>query len=61
MEKKLNRRLTNTENIHHINGDRSDNRLENLEMWSKSQPAGQRIEDKVKYAKEILEKYDKKP
>ena len=57
MEKKLGRPLLKHENVHHINGDRSDNSLNNLELWSTSQPAGQRIVDKVAWAKEILALY----
>ena len=33
------------ENVHHRNGDRCDWRLENLELWHVSQPAGQRLID----------------
>ena len=58
MEVHLGRTLTGDENIHHLNGVRHDNRIENLELWSTSQPSGQRIVDKVKWAKEILAKYD---
>ena len=36
---------------------RSDNRLSNLELWNTMQPAGQRVEDKVLFAKEILKLY----
>jgi hypothetical protein len=53
----LGRALLQSENVHHVNGDRTDNRLDNLELWSKAQPQGQRVEDKVKYAIEILTQY----
>lgn len=59
MEQHLGRRLFLKENIHHINGDRSDNRIKNLELWNTSQPAGQRIEDKIQWAKKFLKKYGK--
>ena len=54
----LGRALLPNESVHHLNGDRTDNRLENLELWSSAQPPGQRIEDKVKWAKEILALYE---
>lgn len=57
MEQKLGRSLLPTESVHHINGVRYDNRLDNLELWSKSQPAGQRVADKVEWATELLKLY----
>lgn len=51
------RPLTRNENVHHINGDKFDNRPENLELWNTNQPSGQRVEDKVDFAVDILRLY----
>ena len=57
MEQMVGRYLERYENVHHKNGDRTDNTPDNLELWSVKQPSGQRAEDKVKYAIDILELY----
>lgn len=60
MSAHVGRNLYEHENVHHINGNRSDNRIENLELWSTSQPAGQRVVDKLSWAREIISLYDDK-
>lgn len=57
MEQIIGRLLLSDETVHHINGVRSDNRPENLELWSSSHPRGQRVQDKVAWAREILALY----
>lgn len=58
MAASLGRPLEADEVVHHRNGDRLDNRLANLELWTTAQPKGQRVEDKLVWAYALLARYD---
>lgn len=58
METHLNRLLTRDETIHHRNGNRADNRIENLELrLNNTHPPGQSIQDLIPYWKNMLKRY----
>lgn len=57
MERYLGRSLLPGETVHHRNGIRLDNRIENLELWARAQCAGQRVTDLIPWAVEVLQRY----
>ena len=61
MEDHMRRTLLPEETVHHKNGVRDDNRLDNLELWSSSHPGGQRIIDKLQWAHELIQLYENSP
>lgn len=61
MSEHMGRPLLDHENVHHRNGIRDDNKIENLELWSTHQPYGQRVSDKLRFALELIKIYGDDP
>lgn len=57
MEEIIGRALLSSETVHHRNGNRLDNRHENLELWTSRHCGGGRVSDQIEWAREILALY----
>ena len=57
MEQKIGRKLLPGETVHHKSGDKTDNSLGNLELFTGNHGPGQRVTDQVRFAIDILRLY----
>lgn len=57
MAEHVGRPLAADEVVHHGPGGRADNRLENLELWTRSHPDGQRVSDVLAWAEAFVARY----
>jgi len=57
MERHLGRKLLPEETVHHRDGNRANNALGNLELFSSRHGPGQRVVDKVQFAIDMLRLY----
>jgi endogenous inhibitor of DNA gyrase (YacG/DUF329 family) len=51
----LGRPLLRCEEVHHRDGQKENDNIENLEIWDHSHPSGQRLEEKILWAISFLE------
>lgn len=59
MEQNIGRKLLQKETVHHKNGIKDDNRIENLELKPAAHAKGISIQDALAYAYEIIDLYGK--
>jgi hypothetical protein len=56
MESYLHRKLYKGEQVHHKNGIKTRQSPKNLELWTRNQPTGKRVEDLAEFAIEVLKR-----
>jgi len=57
MEAHIGRPLKPHETVHHKDGNRRNNALDNLELWSSRHGKGQRVSDKIAFCIDFLREY----
>jgi hypothetical protein len=58
MEEHLGRPLKPSEQVHHRDGDRTNNDISNLELWTGNHPTGARVKDLVQWCRDFLAEYE---